>query len=160
MRIANQRCTAPAAQSNELSPQMRLAVACLQRVISIRRELRNTENTIAGTSENLGFAYLRDNDFRDAYANAAAVRNDALSPWNELVLALSAKRVAAEPRNDDERRAAATAQAEAQRNISFLAVGQFNICEIQALLNPDWFQEAQKVIASGHPHEQVTCVRH
>jgi hypothetical protein len=141
------RVCAPA-ESAAGSPRMRLALACLNQAVRLRQRLRQTENQLSGTRENMGFAYLRDADFQGAYANAVAVERTGLFAWNELVRALAASHVGED-----------ADEAEARRNVSFFNVGQFNLCELRVLLNPDLFNEAQALIASEHPGEPVACAQ-
>ncbi|MES1198382.1 MAG: hypothetical protein ABUS48_00170 [Pseudomonadota bacterium] len=157
--IAHQRCTGAAPPPASASPQMQQALACLSRAIALRRQQRQSENEVAGTQENLGFAYLRDRDFDDAYRNAASVHQNALNSWNELVRALSAKYVQQSAQDQSLRQEAAAASTDARRNVAFLPVGSFNVCELQALLNPDLFSEATDIIKDAHPGEQVSCQR-
>src|SRR5262249_24804697 len=107
--IARERCGVDGAAERP-SQQMRLALACLERTTDIRRnKLRQTEQDVDGTQENFGFAYLRDDDFASAYANSVRVEHTLLSPWNELIRAVSAAEMRRTARTGDERRAAIAA---------------------------------------------------
>jgi hypothetical protein len=145
--LASRACGAGA--EGEASPRMRLALACLDRAIALRERLRQTDNQISGSGENKGFAYLRDGDFTSAFHNAATVERTGLFAWNELVRALAAGRL--------DTPEAAAARRDALRNISFFRVGQFNVCELRALLSREMFAEAQKIISGQHKGETVAC---
>ncbi len=131
------------------TPRARLALACLDQAIRLRQRLRQTDNSVSGTAENKGFAYLRDGDFERAFANATAVERTGLFAWNELVRALSAAHIATP--------AAFRARREALRNVSFFRVSQFNVCELGVLLDPALFEEARGLIAGQHKGEKVAC---
>jgi hypothetical protein len=128
------------------SNAMRLARACLMRAMELRRRLHQTPNQVSGSGENLGFAYLRDEDYAGALQHAAEVERTGLFAWNELVRALAAQH-AADGRTF----------AQARRNISFFRVGQFNLCELRALLSETHYAEAVDIIAREHRDEDVSC---
>lgn len=140
------------------SPRMALALSCLDEAIGLRRALGQTPNQQSGSGENISFAHLRDGDFGAAYDNTVAIERTGLFPWNEVVRALAADEVS---RTDADRRRAAeaaVAAAEAQGNVAMFTVGQFNICELQALFDPPLFERVQAIIAEAHPGEEVGCV--
>jgi hypothetical protein len=133
----------------EASPRMRLALACLDKAIELRGRLRQTDNQISGSGENKGFAYLRDGNFEGAFYNADKVEETGLFAWNELVRALAASHLKSD--------VATEARAEALRNIGFFKVAEFNVCELRALLGPELFAEATRIIAGQHKGETVAC---
>jgi len=133
------------------APDLQLAEACLRVAMSVRERLGQTPNQVSGSAENMGFVYLRDNNFEAAFNHAQRVEHTGLFAWNELVRAPSAAHVHGAE--------AARAGRIARRNVSFFDVGQFNLCELQALLAPELYQEATALIADQHPDETVTCVR-
>ncbi len=96
----------------------------------------------------MSFAYLRDQDFAGALANAVAVERTGLFAWNELVRALAAAHAGD-----------GAVEAAARRNVSFFTVGQFNVCELRVLLNQELFAEAQAIVAEEHPGETVACAQ-
>jgi hypothetical protein len=153
---AREACPAAPDQPGR-SERMALALACLNQAVALRRELKQTDNQLSGTGENMSFAYLRDGDYNAAYDHAAAVERTGLFAWNEAVRALSASRA----QFDDAatRRAALAAGAEARRNVSFFNVGQFNVCELQALLSTDDYAAVVDIIADAHPddRDKVAC---
>jgi tetratricopeptide (TPR) repeat protein len=146
LNAAQRAC--PPVEGASGSQEMQLAIACLRQAIALRRRLGQNANQQSGTGENLGFAYLRDNDFQGAFDHAQNVERTGLFAWNELVRALSAAHVGA---------AAADAGREARRNISFFEVRQFNLCEVRVLLNPDLYAEAVRIIQREHRNEPVAC---
>ncbi len=147
MRIAEAACAPDGADKS--SERMRLALACLHQAIALRRTLRQTENQISGSSENLSFAYLRDGDFSTAFDHAQKVERSGLFAWTELVRALSSQHV--------DTPGASRVGAEARRNISFFTVAQFNLCELRVLLNEALYEEARAIIAREHRGETVDC---
>ncbi len=132
------------------SPSMRLALACLDEAIGLRRRLHQTENQISGSAENISFAYLRDGDFQGAFDNAVRVERTGLFAWNELVRALAAAHLAGGRRGP-----IATVRDQARRNVSFFRIGQFNVCELQALLNQELFAEARQIIADTREDDDM-----
>lgn len=136
-------------ESEKGSPRMVLARSCLNQAIRLRERLHQTDNQVSGTAENVSFSYLRDSDFEGALANAVAVERTGLFPWNELVRALSANHMATT--------AASRAEREARRSVSFFAIGRFNPCELQVLLNEDLFAEAQSIVEQEHRGETLVC---
>jgi hypothetical protein len=151
LAVAAQWCPRDEADAAR-SERMALALSCLRQAISLRRELGQTENQVSGSGENLSFAYMRDGDFDAAYQHAVDVERTGLFAWNEAVRALAASRATVGARS--ERRAAAAA---ARRNVSMFRVGQFNICELQALMNAADFEALQAIISAEHPGEEVRC---
>lgn len=147
-QIAQQAC--PLTAGAKGSARMQLAVACLDQAIDMRRRLRQTQNELSGSGENISFAYLRDKDFAAAFDNAQRIERTGLFPWNELVRALSSQHLT----NVGANREAVTV---ARRNISFFSVGQFNLCELQVLLSPENYQEALALIRAEHKGEDVVC---
>jgi hypothetical protein len=157
LSTAQQNCPAEERYASR-SPRMALALACLDQAIALRRALKQTPNQISGTAENISFAHLRDGDFNAAFEHASAVERTGLFAWTEVVRALSASHA----HYDDpaKNRAAAAAAIDARRNVSFFNVGQFNICELEALLNSDQYAEVIHIIATEHSAERdkVRCV--
>ncbi len=132
------------------SARMILARACLSKAIDLRSRLRQTSNQISGTAENIGFTYLRDGDFDGAFANSLAVERTGLFAWNELIRTLAASHLRSPSSN--------RAQSEARKNISFFETGRFNPCELQTLLGPDLFAEAQAIVLTAHGGElRMSC---
>ena len=149
--IAAQACPSP--EAGQGSARMALAVSCLHEAMRLRRLLGQSPNQVSGTGENVSFAYLRDGDFDAAYQNAANVEQTGVFAWNEVVRALSARHA-----RFDRRAARRAAVADARRNVSMFGVAQFNVCELQQLMNPDVFAEALEIIAETHPDEaNVGC---
>ena len=143
-----ERSCAPEADG-EGSPRMRLARACLSRAMALRQRLQQTPNQISGSGENLGFTFLRDENYQGALDHAVAIERTGLFAWNELVRALAASHVRTAP--------AAIALSQARRNISFFRVGQFNLCELRVLMSEPHFTEAVRLISREHPGEDVAC---
>lgn len=143
-----ERTCAPA-EGEDGSPRMRLARACLTQAMALRRRLQQTPNQISGTGENLGFTFLRDEDYEGALDHAVAIERTGLFAWNELVRALAASHVKSAR--------ASAALAQARRNISFFRVGQFNLCEVRELLSEQHYNEAVRLISNQHPGEDVAC---
>jgi hypothetical protein len=131
------------------SDRMRLARACLDRAVDLRRQLHQTANQLSGTAENITFAYLRDLQFPEAFDNTARVERTGLFPWNELVRALTASHLTT--------REARAAEREARRNVRFFAVERFNPCELQVLLSDDLFEEARSIVEAEHKGETFIC---
>ena len=146
--LASRLCGQPA-QDDKGSPRMLLARACLSQAIRLRERLHQTDNQISGTAENVSFTYLRDGDFEGALANAVAVERTGLFPWNELVRALSASQVKTSQ--------ALRAEREARRSVSYFAIGRFNPCELQVLLNADLFAKARSLVEQEHRGESLAC---
>lgn len=130
--------------------RMQLAAACLRQAMMLRRSLRQTQNEVSGSAENLSFAHLREGDFASALKNAQAVKETGLFAWNELVRAVAAANL---PPSNENRRVLQ----EARRHISFFRVEQFNFCELQVLMNPDLYREALEIVAAEHAQQSVTC---
>jgi hypothetical protein len=128
---------------------MLLARACLNQAIRLRERLHQTDNQVSGTAENVSFSYLRDGDFEGALANAVAVERTGLFPWNELVRALSASQMKTP--------AALKVEREARRSVSYFAIGRFNPCELQVLLNADLFAKARALVEQEHRGESLVC---
>lgn len=147
LALAQRTCAPDAAQ--EGSARMHLARACLTQAMERRRRLQQTPNQISGSGENLGFTFLRDENYEGALDHALSVERTGLFAWNELVRALAASHVRS-PR-------ATAALAQARRNISFFRVGQFNLCELRVLLSEQHFNEAVRLISNQHPGEDVAC---
>jgi hypothetical protein len=147
LRLAERSC-APEGDAQG-SPRMHLARACLSRAMALRQRLQQTPNQISGSGENLGFTFLRDENYQAALDHAAAVERTGLFAWNELVRALAASHLRSPP--------ASTALSQARRNLSFFRVGQFNLCELRVLLSEPHFDEAVRLISREHPGEDVAC---
>lgn len=129
------------------SVKTRLAHACLGQAIALRRRLRQTENQVSGSRENISFAYLRDADFQGAFDNTVAVERTGLFAWNELMRALTAQQLG---ETEVER--------QARRNVALFTVGQFNLCEIKSLLSDELYDAAHAIIGDEHPDfEEVVC---
>lgn len=148
MQVAGKACPIEAGTSG--SARMQLARACLHQAIEWRRRLRQTANEVSGSAENISFAYLRDEDFQAAFDNAQRIERTGLFAWNELVRALASQHLG---QTEGLRRGLA----DARRNVSFFAVGQFNLCELQVLLSPPLYQEAVTLIQKEHPGDEVVC---
>ncbi len=148
MDLATSLC-GPGEAGAKGSPRMLLARSCLDHAINLRRRLHQTDNQLSGSRENVSFSFLRDGDFDGAFANAAAVERTGLFPWNELLRALSAKHLTSP--------AARKAETEALQNVRFYAVGRFNPCELEALLNANLLAEARAIVESQHKGESLTC---
>lgn len=156
LAVAQRECQT--SQSESASTEMALAIACLDQAMSLRRRMGQNPAQVAGSGENLGFAYLRDNDFAGALAHATRIERDSLSPWNELVRAISAARIANAGGQDAA--AAREAARQARTNISFFTTAQFNLCEVRRLLNADLFDEAVSIVRREHPQDEMpACVR-
>jgi hypothetical protein len=131
------------------TPDLQLAEFCLLAAIALRDRLRQTRNQLSGTRENLGFLYLREGNFPAVFANARTVERTGLFAWNEMLRAMSAQHVG-DP--------AATAEGEvARRHVGFFSVGQFNICELQTLMDAAYYEQAIALIQREHPGETVAC---
>jgi hypothetical protein len=147
LELAERTC-APA-EGEDGSRRMHLARACLTRAMALRQRLQQTPNQVSGTGENLGFTFLRDENYEGALDHAIAIERTGLFAWNELVRALAASHVRSAR--------ASTALAQARRNISFFRVGQFNLCEVRELLSEQHYNEAVRLISNQHPDEDVAC---
>ena len=128
------------------SARTRLLHACLQKAIDLRQALRQSDNQICGTRENLSFVHLRDQDFDGAYRVTSQVEATGLFAWNELMRAITADAVG-------ERSAAA----EARRHVRYFDPEQFNVCEIRQLLTPEHFELAREVLLDAHPDMTIRC---
>lgn len=128
------------------SPNMILARACLNRATQRRTLLGQTPNQIGGTTENISFSYLRDRDFAAALENAKKVADTGLFAWNELVIAISANHV-----GDSE------AERSARQNIALFRVPNFNLCEVENLLDASLFAEALEIVKSEHSETIAPC---
>ncbi len=148
LNLAASLCGKPA-ETDKGSPRMLLARACLRQAMLLRRRLRQTDNQVSGTAENVSFSFLRDNDFEGAFANAAATEKTGLFAWNELVRALSASHL--------ETQEARRAGLEARQNVRFFPPGQFNACELKVLLNPDLFGEVKDIVEHEHKGRSFVC---
>lgn len=153
-QIAQAHCPAPP-DSGASSPRMRLAVACLDMAIALRRKLGQTDNQVSGSQENMGFAHLRNRDFDAAYRNAAEVETTGLFAWNELVRALASERVAYPEAGRQEE--ANAANVSARRNLSRFDQSAFNLCELRALFDPEMYDAARAIIAETHGGEEPAC---
>lgn len=134
------------------SARMALAIACLNEAIRLRRYLGQTENQVSGSGENITFAYLRDGDFDNAYANTVAVEATGLFPWNEAMRALTAPRATAGARAERAR-----AARDARGNVSRFSIGQFNVCELQVLMDAESFAALREIISKEHDDADVSC---
>lgn len=146
--LAAETCGAGEATDHK-SDRMKLARACLDRAIDLRRQLRQTSNQVSGTGENITFAYLRDRQFQEAFNNTVSVERTGLFPWNELARALTASHL-----NTQEAR---TAGREARRNVRFFDIERFNPCELQVLLSADLFEEARSIVEAEHRGKSLAC---
>lgn len=143
-RLAEDVC-APNAQTKG-SERTRLTFACLDRAITLRRELNETPNQISGTLENQTFLFLQDKDYESAFKNTVNVEQSGLFAWNELLRAISADRVG-------EWQVAI----QARRNVSLFAPSQFNVCELRALRPANLYEEARQIISTQHYGIDVDC---
>ena len=148
LELASRLC-GPPEQDDKGSARMLLARACLRQAVRLRERLHQTDNQVSGTAENVSFSYLRDGDFEGALANAVAVERTGLFPWNELVRALSAGQMKTPQ--------AVKAEREARRSVSYFAIGRFNPCELQVLLNADLFAKARSLVEQEHRGESLVC---
>lgn len=146
LAVAQRECRTPTESG---SPRMRIAEACLREAMALRQRLGQTPNQVSGSSENLSFVYLRDNDFQRAFAHAQSVEDTGLFAWTELVRALSAAHV------EDE--GATETQEEARRHITYFTVPQFNLCEVRMLLSDELYEEAVQIIQRQHRGTPVSC---
>jgi len=146
--LAAQACGAGEATDHK-SDRMKLARACLDRAIDLRRQLRQTSNQVSGTGENITFAYLRDGQFQEAFNNTVSVERTGLFPWNELARALTAGHLATQ--------GARAAERQARLNVRFFEIERFNPCELQALLSAELFAEAQSIIRAEHGGKSLVC---
>lgn len=150
MALARRYCPIPANATG--SPRMRLAEACLRMAISFRERLEQTDNQISGTAENIGFVYLRDRQFDRAFAHAQEVERTGIFAWNELIRALAASHA-----SDRSTRDVLAVKRVALLNISFFDVGEFAVCELEVLLEPELYREAIRIIRQQHPGQDVAC---
>lgn len=125
---------------------MKLTRACLDKAITLRVALGQTENQQSGSAENKGFTFLRDSDFDGAFTHATNIEKTGLFAWNELIRALSAEKVGD---NDIAR--------EARRNVSMFPPEGFNACELKALMTPEVYESALSIISSEHGGLDVSC---
>lgn len=139
-------------QEEGRSARMALAIACLNEAIRLRRYLGQTENQVSGSGENITFAYLRDGDFNNAYANTVAVEATGLFAWNEAMRALTAPRATSGTRIERNR-----AAADARGNVSRFSIGQFNVCELRVLMDSQSFTALQEIISEEHDDAEVGC---
>jgi len=153
LAIAQRWCPERASEHGR-SPRMALALSCLNEAIRLRRVQGQTENQQSGTAENITFAYLRDGDFDNAYQNTVTVERTGLFAWNEAMRAFTATR--AEAGSRAERRAAGAA---ARGNVSRFSLGQFNLCELQALMEAEHFEALRQIISETHDDAEVSCPR-
>lgn len=151
LAVARTACAAaaPAVELRAQAPDLQLAEACVRVAIALRERLRQSQNQISGTRENLGFLYLREDNFTAAYENTRAVERTGLFAWNELLRAMAAEEV-------DEPGAAAAARA-ARRHVGFFSVGQFNVCELRSLMSAAHYERAIALIQHEHGGESVAC---
>lgn len=147
MEIAQRHC--PIEEGGVGSTRMQLAKACLDMAINYRQQLGQTLNQISGTAENIGFVYLRDDRFHEAFVHAQSLERTGIFAWNELIRAMSARR--------ESGREARVAERVALRNIGFFGVGEFAVCELAVLLERDLYEEAMRTIRNQHPGEIVRC---
>jgi hypothetical protein len=139
----------PAFELLAQAPDLQLAESCLRAALALRDRLRQTQNQVSGTRENLGFLYMREHNFQAAYDNARAVERTGLFAWNEMLRALSAEQL--------EDPAAASAGEIARRHVGFFGIGQFSVCELQALMDAAHYEQAIALIQGEHPGETVAC---
>lgn len=157
-----------------------LANACLDEAIEIRRsKLRQTQNQVSGSRENLTFIHLRAGNTKQAYDTAKSIETTGLFAWNELMRVLTSEKYQQEIRavrsgetkelrevtNALLRELEITAQI-ARRNVSHFRVDQFNLCEIQVLLSNEDYAQAREIIFQEHGRksrglkiEDVACKR-
>lgn len=154
LAVAAREC--PQQSQDGGSAQMRLAIACLSQAMALRRRMGQNPSQVAGTGENLGFAYLRDNDFPGALDHANRTAGDTLAAWNELVRALAAERIAAAAEGEDADAAREIAR-QARSNISFFTPPQFDLCEVRRLLSPELYREAVAIVRDEHRNEEIPC---
>jgi len=156
LTVAQQTCGA-GDDANIHDPNLRIALACINQAIKLRRVLRQTENQIGSTKQSIGFVYLREHNYDAAFQNSVAVERTGLYAQNELIRALAGAHV--HPASADDQADASDAVAEATRNIGMFRFQQFNVCELQALLPADLYTEAQKIFATAHPGENTACTQ-
>jgi hypothetical protein len=149
LAVARQTC-GPANDDSVHDPNLRIALACINQAIVLRRSLRQTENQVGSTKLSIGFIYLREHNYDAAYRNADAVENTGLYAQNELVRALAGAHA----------RSGSADVAEARRNVGMFRMSQFNVCELQALLPGDLYSEAQRILTDTHPKDAATCTQH
>lgn len=138
----------------KLADRMLLARKCLERAIEVRRQLGQTQNERSGSQENISFAFLRERDFKGAFANAQAVTATGYFAWNELVRALSAKKLLEEDGAGDDVRAAL---GEARRAVRFFRVADFNPCELPVLLDEALFEAANAIVKEEQGGAGLVC---
>ena len=142
--LAEQMCIADA--NGEGSALMKLTRACLAEAIALRRQIGQTPNLLSGSAENISFTYLRDGDFEATLENATIVEKTGLFAWNELIRALAAEKTG------DTR-----AAKEARRNVSMFEHNQFAPCELQALMTPEVYAEAVRILSEEHAGKEIGC---
>jgi hypothetical protein len=143
IETASQACTVMDTPTG--SPRMQLARACLARAIKLRELLGHTANEIAGTRENISFAYLRDHDFSRALDNSLGVERVGLYPWNELVRVLAVR--------EDTSEFGREVASDARRNLRGWSIGRYNPCELQKLLDAQLYDEARRIIEEERPYD-------
>jgi tetratricopeptide (TPR) repeat protein len=138
--------------------QTRLAFACLQEAMRIRREdLRQTPNQISGSGENITFIHLRDGELNKAYQHTVATHRTGLFAWNESLRALTAERLAEAAGDRQARRTYRDALAEALGNVRRFEDGQFNLCELRVLLSDEDYDDLERIVLSQRPNVPVEC---
>ncbi len=139
--------------------QTRLAYACLQQAIRIRREeLRQTPNQISGSGENITFIHLRDGKLKEAYDHTVATHRTGLFAWNESLRAMIAERLMdAEETSRGERASYREALNAALGNVSRFEDGQFNLCELRVLLSDADYADLERIVLSQRPNVPVEC---
>ncbi|MES1198381.1 MAG: hypothetical protein ABUS48_00165 [Pseudomonadota bacterium] len=157
LAVARQTCGAGDDASIH-DANLRIALACINQAIALRRILRQTDNQVGNTKQSIGFVYLREHNYDAAFKNAVAVERTGLFAQNELVRALAGAHV--HPADADDQADARDAVTEATRNIGMFRFSQFNVCELQALLPTDLYTEAQQIFAATHQGENTACTQH
>ncbi|MFT3728402.1 MAG: hypothetical protein QM759_11315 [Terricaulis sp.] len=153
--VARERCVG-ANDPLVHDPNLQIALACINQAVALRRVLRQTENQVGQTRQSIGFVYLREHNYEAAYKNAASVEATGLYAQNELVRALAGAHY--RPSATSKQTSVSADVAEARRNIGMFRFGQFNVCELQALLPPDLYTEAQQIFAATvQPGTDTLC---
>lgn len=128
------------------SPKTRLAFACYEQAISIRRKLNQTHNQISGTEENITFLYLHDGELIEAYKHASEIARTGLFAWNELLRAIASEELGL--------RAEAL---QSRRNVALFSPYQFNLCEFTQLLPAQLADDAVRIVSEEHPRFSYSC---
>lgn len=138
--------------------QTRLAFACLQEAIRIRRDdLRQTPNQISGSGENIAFIHLRNRDVEAAYLHTEATHRTGLFAWNETLRAMSAERLAAAAQDRAARRAYRSAMSDALGHVSRFEDGQFHLCELRVLLGAGDYDDVERIVLGQRPNVPAQC---